>query len=104
MSTLTLRSLVAQTLRASATPVVAGSAMLALTFAGNASAQQAAAAAAPSNTLDEIVVTGTYQKSIIDSIEEKRIATSIVEVVSAEDIGKSGFGKLYESFLVLCWL
>lgn len=38
--------------------------------------------------VDEIVVTGSYRGSLIDSINTKRHATSIVEAISAEDIGK----------------
>ena len=98
MSTLTLRSLIAQTLRAAHTmrtdasgmPLAAGSALLALSIAGSAYAQQAPAkadATAGAATLDEIVVTG-FRRSIMDSIQVKRESTSIVEVVSAEDIGK----------------
>ena len=48
----------------------------------------AAEAAAPDdNTLQEIVVTGIRQ-SVEQSIEAKRRATEITEVVTAEDIGK----------------
>jgi iron complex outermembrane receptor protein len=59
-------------------------------FAGPTQAQKVAAAlqanAAPQAD-DDIVVTG-YRKSLQDAIEVKRKANSIVEVISAEDIGK----------------
>jgi len=38
-------------------------------------------------TLEEVVVTG-YRKSLIDSIDNKRFDSSIIESISAEDIGK----------------
>lgn len=38
--------------------------------------------------IDEIVVTGSFRASLIDSINTKRTATSIIEAISAEDIGK----------------
>ena len=80
MSTLNLRSRIAQTLRA-ASPVAAGSALLALSVA--ASAQQAPAG----GPLEEVVVTG-IRKSIEDAITIKRDQDVIVEAISAEDIGK----------------
>ena len=46
-----------------------------------------AAPAADSSALDEIVVTG-IRKATEESIEAKRKSTELVEVVSAEDIGK----------------
>ena len=38
--------------------------------------------------IEEIVTYGTYRASLIDSINTKRNSTSIVEAISAEDIGK----------------
>lgn len=39
--------------------------------------------------LEEVIVTATgYRKSIIDSIDAKRYSSSVVETISAEDIGK----------------
>ncbi|TLM79660.1 TonB-dependent receptor [Microbulbifer harenosus] len=38
--------------------------------------------------LEEIVVTGTYQKSLQSALNQKRDANSIVEAISAEDIGQ----------------
>ena len=45
------------------------------------------AAAAPDTALEEIVVTG-YRKSVEASLEAKRDATGLVDVVTADDIGK----------------
>jgi iron complex outermembrane receptor protein len=48
----------------------------------------ALAATAPDNgTLEEIVVTG-YRKSVEQSLEAKRNSTEVVDVVTADDIGK----------------
>lgn len=38
--------------------------------------------------IEEIVVTGKFRASLIDSINTKRYSTAIVEAISAEDIGK----------------
>jgi iron complex outermembrane receptor protein len=87
MSKLTLRSRIAHTLRSAhlnATPVAAGSALLALSIAGSAMAQQAPA---QSGALEEVVVTG-IRKSIEESIAIKRDQDIIVEAITAEDIGK----------------
>jgi iron complex outermembrane receptor protein len=45
------------------------------------------AAAAPDTALEEIVVTG-YRKSVEASLEAKREATGLVDVITADDIGK----------------
>jgi iron complex outermembrane receptor protein len=45
------------------------------------------AAAAPDTALEEIVVTG-YRKSVEASLEAKREATDLVDVITADDIGK----------------
>lgn len=39
-------------------------------------------------SVEQIVVTGKYRASLIDSINTKRNASAIVEAISAEDIGK----------------
>jgi iron complex outermembrane recepter protein len=104
MSTLTLRSRVAQTLRArnaarqelTGMPLAAGSALVAMALAAPAGAQQAPAAPAGADTLGEIVVTG-YRKSLVDALEVKRSADSIVEAISAEDIGKLPDSSIAES-------
>jgi len=66
--------------------VTASAAAITLALAGSASAQQAAAPAAD-DTVDAIVVTG-IRAGIQNSINIKKNETSIVEAVSAEDIGK----------------
>jgi len=38
--------------------------------------------------MEEVVVTGKFRASLIDAISTKRASTSIVEAISAEDIGK----------------
>ncbi|MEO3712701.1 TonB-dependent receptor [Roseateles flavus] len=65
-------------------PVVAGCALLML--AAGAQAQQAPAAQGD-NKLDTVTVTG-IRKGIEDAISVKKNATSVVESISAEDIGK----------------
>ena len=64
----------------------AGCAIFLLASGGPAAAQDQAAGADASD-VEEIVVTG-LRKSIEDSINAKKVSSSIVEVVSAEDIGK----------------
>src|SRR3546814_446810 len=71
--------------------MLSAGAMVALCSAGQAHAQAAPeappaddAAAAPG---DAIVVTG-YRQSIEKSLEQKREANSLIEVITAEDIGK----------------
>jgi len=66
--------------------VTASTAAITLALAGSAFAQQAPAAQAD-DTVDAIVVTG-IKAGIQNSINIKKNETSIVEAVSAEDIGK----------------
>jgi len=47
--------------------------------------------------MEEVVVTGRFQRSLIDSIDTKRDNTSIVEAISAEDIGKLPDSSIAES-------
>jgi len=47
-------------------------------------------------TLEEVVVTG-YRRSLMDSIENKRFNSSIIESISAEDIGKLPDSSIAES-------
>lgn len=48
--------------------------------------------------LEEIVVTATgYRKSLIDAIDTKRFSSSVVESISAEDIGKLPDSSIAES-------
>ncbi|WP_211102336.1 TonB-dependent receptor [Nitrospirillum pindoramense] len=63
-----------------------GSASVAVMLAMMATAHAADAPAAD-DSLNEIVVTG-FRKSIQDSIDVKRAQNAVVDVVSAEDIGK----------------
>jgi iron complex outermembrane receptor protein len=69
--------------------------LMAATSAARA-ADQSAAAADSSAPIEEIVVTG-IRKSIEDSIAAKKNNSSIVEVVSAEDIGKLPDNSIAES-------
>lgn len=47
--------------------------------------------------MEEVVVTGRFQRSLIDSIGTKRDNSSIVEAISAEDIGKLPDTSIAES-------
>jgi iron complex outermembrane receptor protein len=70
--------------------LMAGSATglaLAFAMAGSAQAQTAAPAAQDDSKVEEIVVTG-IRRGIEGAISLKKSSTSIVEAVSAEDIGK----------------
>jgi iron complex outermembrane recepter protein len=74
-----------------------GYALLAGTGSMSALAQTPPApAAAQDEPIDEVVVTG-LRKSIQDSIGVKKLDSSIVEVVSAEDIGKLPDSSIAES-------
>ncbi len=102
MPTLNIRTLVSNTLRAARherarLPLSAGSALMLFAFAGAAAAQQAPASSAPpADNLDEVVVTG-IRHGIEAAIEVKRESGSIVEAVSAEDIGKLPDTSIAES-------
>ncbi len=54
---------------------------------GAAFAQQAAASQPSATTLDSVTVTG-YRYAIEKSLEQKRDANAVVEVITAEDVGK----------------
>ena len=47
--------------------------------------------------MEEVVVTGTFRASLINQIETKRDNTSIVDAISAEDIGKLPDSSVAES-------
>jgi iron complex outermembrane receptor protein len=47
--------------------------------------------------MEEVVVTGTFRASLINQIETKRDSTSIVDAISAEDIGKLPDSSVAES-------
>ncbi len=70
--------------------------LLAATSAANAQTADQSAAAKPADLPEEIIVTG-IRKSIQDSISAKKNNSSIVEVVSAEDIGKLPDNSIAES-------
>ena len=103
MPTLTIRTLVSNTLRAARSdrarlPLSASHALMLFAFAGAAAAQQAApsGSAPPGDALEEVVVTG-IRHGIEQAIEVKRQSGSIVEAVSAEDIGKLPDTSIAES-------
>jgi iron complex outermembrane receptor protein len=73
----------------------AGCAIFLMAGTGTAYAQDQAAAT-EGDDIGEIVVTG-LRKSIQDSISAKKVDSSIVEVVSAEDIGKLPDSSIAES-------
>ena len=76
-------------------PHAAGWAIFLVAGSGAAMAQDQAAGASTEN-IEEVVVTG-IRKSIQDSIGVKKNESSIVEVVSAEDIGKLPDSSIAES-------
>jgi len=79
------------------TSTATGCAVLLMAATSAARAQTAPAAAAPAgDSIEEVVVTG-IRKSIQDSIAAKKNSSSIVEVVSAEDIGKLPDNSIAES-------
>jgi TonB-dependent receptor len=101
MSQLSVRSAVAEILGSRAPLRRAGAAALLIALSGPAFAQStgttaAGASAAAEGTLEEVVVTG-IRRSIESAIETKRDSTSIVEAISAEDIGKLPDTSIAES-------
>jgi TonB-dependent receptor len=68
-------------------PVAAGCAVFASALSGHAMAQQTGSAQATESTMATVKVTG-IRRGIEDAIAVKKDATSIVEAISAEDIGK----------------
>lgn len=76
-------------------PIAAACACLLVT-SGGASAQEVAAIEQASAPAQTIVVTG-FRRSIEDSVATKRNSDSIVEVVSAEDLGKLPDASIAES-------
>lgn len=68
-------------------PVAAGCAVFLLMLGSEASAQTAAPGAEPAPAVNTVTVTG-IRRSIEDAIAVKRDSSSIVEAISAEDIGK----------------
>src|SRR6266403_2672540 len=94
MPTLSIRLLVSQVLRGARLGVTPGSALALLAFTGSAAAQQVAAQSTAD--LEEIVVSG-IRKGIEDAISAKKSSSSIIEEVSAEDIGKLPDASIAES-------
>jgi TonB-dependent receptor len=68
-------------------PVAAGCAVFVSALSGHAYAQQAGAVQADGTPMATVQVTG-IRRGIEDAISVKKDATSIVEAISAEDIGK----------------
>ncbi len=68
-------------------PVAAGCAVLVSVMAGQASAQTATTAQAADAPITSVTVSG-IRRGIEDAISVKRDSSSIVEAISAEDIGK----------------
>lgn len=68
-------------------PVAAGCAVFLSALAGGACAQESGAAQATDTGITTVKVTG-IRRGIEDAISVKKDATSIVEAISAEDIGK----------------
>ena len=83
---------VSRRLQCHATPIAAAVGVALLALAGNAQAQTApadppAAKKADTQQLEAVVVTG-YRSSIEKSLIQKRNADAIVDVITAEDVGK----------------
>ncbi len=78
-------------IRFTRTPVAAACAVMLIGLAGNVQAQQA-----DPTTVDTVVVTG-IRRGIEDAISVKKNSDSIVETISAEDIGKLPDSSIAES-------
>jgi iron complex outermembrane receptor protein len=80
------------------TSTATGCAILLLAAAGavNAQTTDQSAAAKPGDQPEEVIVTG-IRKGIQDAISAKKSSSSIIEVVSAEDIGKLPDSSIAES-------
>lgn len=74
---------------------------IALALPGAAWAQDAIDEEGPKDSedmiMEEVIVTGRFRASLINSIETKRDNSSIVEAISAEDIGKLPDSSIAES-------
>jgi len=70
----------------------------AMTMPMAAHAQDAAEEAAlHGEVMEEIVTYGSYRRSLVDAIDTKRTSSTIVEAISAEDIGKLPDSSIAES-------
>ena len=67
---------------------VALSGALALPTAALAQDDEADQASSGTNVMDEVITYGTYRQSLLNSMQSKRDNSSIVEAVTAEDLGK----------------
>ncbi|MES2072537.1 MAG: TonB-dependent receptor [Pseudomonadota bacterium] len=74
-------------MKSNLTPIASAVALLVMSTAMSAHAQQAESKAEPKANTQEVVVTG-IRASLQQSLTQKRNADSLVEVVTAEDIGK----------------
>ncbi len=77
-------------------PVAAGCALFVAALANPAYAQQASTTSATEAPMTSVTVTG-IRRGIEDAISVKKDATSIVEAISAEDIGKLPDASIAES-------
>ena len=76
----------------------AGIGLLACLVAGMVqAADEAPATPAADSTLEAIDITGSYEKSLLQAVETKRNSNSIIESISAEDIGKLPDSSIAES-------
>lgn len=80
------------------TRLLAGASVLAAAWSLGlgAAAQTAAPAPTADDTVEEVVVTG-IRRSIMQSLDAKRTAASVVDVITAEDIGKLPDQNIAES-------
>lgn len=69
------------------TPVTHASIATLLVALGGLSAAGAYAQTTEEGLMDEIVIVGKFQKSLQDATEQKRNSASVIEAISAEDIG-----------------
>src|SRR5471032_1120863 len=82
-------------------PVAAGCAMLLSALSGAAYAQDSSASASPAEPAVQSVTVSGIRRGIEAAIAVKKDATSIVEAISAEDIGKLPDTSIAESIAAL---
>ena len=73
---------------------------LAIMAAGAAMAQSATAAGQDVTEVDEVVVTG-IRASLQQSLETKRDSNSIIDVVTAEDVGRFPSSNVAEAITII---
>ena len=76
--------------------LLAGGSVLAAVWSLGLTAHAQTVPAASETTVDEVVVTG-IRRSIMQSLDAKRTAASVVDVITAEDIGKLPDQNIAES-------